>query len=170
MPCSYSSLVRCSGSGGVVVTGWNGCKGSNTAGACGIGHEECDSRDELPCTAAPSPLALTTHCESRSRRRPARHCCQYRFPRHYCRFWHPSDDYTVGRHLLCAHLRQPLTRVWTSGRCHRTQTRLSLRSGMECHQLILVWLGSHVWLVVIFPPYAGCRDCAPVVLCASPCH
>src|SRR5690242_2607310 len=47
MPCSYSSLVCCSGSGGVGVTGWNGCKGSNTAGMCGIWHAECDSRDEL---------------------------------------------------------------------------------------------------------------------------
>ena len=39
MPCSYSSLVRCYGSGGVGVSGWSGCKGSNAAGACGIGHE-----------------------------------------------------------------------------------------------------------------------------------
>ena len=66
------------------------------------------------------------------------------FPRHYCRFCHPSDDYTVGRHLLCAHLCQSLTRLWTSGRRHRAQTRLSLRPGMECHQFIPVWLGSHL--------------------------
>src|SRR5262249_6904949 len=136
----------------------------------GIWHEECDSRDELQRTAAPSPLALPTHCESRGRRRPTRHCGQYCFPRHYCRLWHSSDDYTVGRHLLCAHLRQSLTRVWTAGGRHWTQTRLSLRSGMECHQLIPVWLGSHICMVIIFPHLAGCRYCPPVELCASPRH
>src|SRR5215510_3403479 len=170
MPCSYSSLVCYYGSGGVGVTGWSGCKGFNSAGACGIWHEECDSRDALQCTAAPSPLALPTHCESRGRRRPARHRGQYCFPCHYCRLWHPSNDYTVGRYLLCAHLRQSLTWVWTAGRRHWAQTRFSLRSGLECHQLIPVWLGSHVCLVIIFPPYAGCRYGPPAELCASPGH
>ena len=42
--------------------------------------------------------------------------------------------------------------------------------GWSCHQLIPVWLGSHVRLVTLFPHYAGRRYGPPVELCASPCH
>ena len=87
-----------------------------------------------------------THCEPRSRRRPARHRGQYCFPAITAAFGIPvtTIQWVV---ICCAHLRQSLTRVRTAGRRHRAQTRLSLWSGMECHQLIPVWLGSHVCLL-----------------------